>query len=201
MIDDKTEKFMDYGFLNSILNTEHMPPEDIWFSRNSINYYYYGLYVIAFICKMASLQVNEGYNIAVALIATFSFVMPLSIVYQALIYSNKQKHNDSTKYVVLAILFSIFAGIGSCFGGTMHYTIYRLLAPQEEGYYYPDETRYIGYDVDRDYVVTEKPAYSNLLGDLHAHYVAIIFSYTTMALLLAFFISDNKQGINIINPI
>ena len=35
------EKFMDFGFINSILRTEFFPPKDIWFTPLPINYYYF----------------------------------------------------------------------------------------------------------------------------------------------------------------
>ncbi|MCX7881593.1 MAG: DUF2298 domain-containing protein, partial [Patescibacteria group bacterium] len=36
------EKFMDFGFINSILRAKHFPPLDMWLSGHSINYYYFG---------------------------------------------------------------------------------------------------------------------------------------------------------------
>ena len=39
------EKFMDFGFMNSILRTKFMPPTDMWFAGEEVNYYYYGHYL------------------------------------------------------------------------------------------------------------------------------------------------------------
>ncbi|KKR03369.1 MAG: hypothetical protein UT26_C0002G0004 [Microgenomates group bacterium GW2011_GWC1_39_12] len=36
------EKFMDYGFMQSILNTQYFPAMDMWWAGGYINYYYFG---------------------------------------------------------------------------------------------------------------------------------------------------------------
>ena len=41
------EKFMDFGFLNSILKSGMFPPHDMWLAGQSINYYYFGYVLIA----------------------------------------------------------------------------------------------------------------------------------------------------------
>ena len=48
------EKFMDFGFLNSILRTPFAPPTDMWMAGSSINYYYFGQYISAFITALTS---------------------------------------------------------------------------------------------------------------------------------------------------
>ncbi|MBU1032171.1 hypothetical protein KKE03_04615, partial [Patescibacteria group bacterium] len=36
------EKFMDFGFVNSILRSDYFPPKDMWLTPFTINYYYFG---------------------------------------------------------------------------------------------------------------------------------------------------------------
>ena len=36
------EKYMDYGFLNSVLRAEYFPPYDMWLTPLYVNYYYLG---------------------------------------------------------------------------------------------------------------------------------------------------------------
>ena len=39
------EKFMDYGFVMSMLRNDELPANDMWLSGYSINYYYFGQYI------------------------------------------------------------------------------------------------------------------------------------------------------------
>ena len=41
-----TEKFMDYGFMTSMMRSDYMPPEDFWASGTYLNYYYINKLVI-----------------------------------------------------------------------------------------------------------------------------------------------------------
>ncbi|NCO55781.1 MAG: hypothetical protein GW876_10350, partial [Bacteroidetes bacterium] len=52
------EKFMDYGFMLSILKTEYFPPLDHFLARETINYYYYGHYLAAFITKLSQVPAS-----------------------------------------------------------------------------------------------------------------------------------------------
>ena len=215
-ISSTTEQFMDYGYMNSIMNSKYMPAEDIWLSGNPINYYYFGQYVSGFICKLANMNASDGYNYIISLIASFTFLLPFSIAFN-LFYrlllnrinkskeSKKKKKNTKSDYnnkiliVFLSIVVASFAGISTSLGGTLHYPIYRILL-SDDTYYFTDEVRYIGYkpEVD-DKTATEVPAYSNIVGDLHAHYIDIIFSLTSIALLYEFFIDDSRKSKKYIN--
>ena len=93
------------------------------------------------------------------------------------------------------------------FAGNGHYIIYGMLRPfinntvasvsytwhqdinvDSSSYWFPDATRYIGYnpDVPNDKTIHEFPCYSFVLGDLHAHMINIIVVITIIALLYSF---------------
>ena len=223
-VTNSTEQFMDYGYINATMNTKYMPTEDIWLSGNSINYYYYGQYVSGFILKISNLTVSQGYNLINALIAALTFVLPYSIGYNLFKslfdkFSNKEDDKYDIKKVsktvknkksnsknekkiniellskILPLIVAIFIGISSSIGGTLHYPIYRWLSENPDDYTYVDETRYIGYKPDtEDRTATEVPAYSSIVGDLHAHYIDLIFSFTTLALLLQYFYKNKDTS-------
>ena len=46
------EMFMDEGFLAAIMRSPHFPPNDMWLSGYSINYYYYAHFTIAMLAKL-----------------------------------------------------------------------------------------------------------------------------------------------------
>ncbi|MDO4479252.1 MAG: DUF2298 domain-containing protein [Lachnospiraceae bacterium] len=93
-----------------------------------------------------------------------------------------------------AILTGLLAGMATAFAGNMHYVIKGLFGPliarltgsAYNGYWFPSSTRYIGYDPDLpDKTIHEFPSYSSVLGDLHAHYINVIFALAVIALLIA----------------
>src|SRR6185312_124946 len=49
------EKYMDFGFVNSILRSTYFPPRDIWFTPFPINYYYFGHLITATLTKLSSI--------------------------------------------------------------------------------------------------------------------------------------------------
>ena len=192
-IDNSTEQFMDYGFMNAIMNSSYMPVEDIWLSGNHINYYYFGQYISAFLTKISFLQINEGYNIMLALVATFTFILPYAIACN--IGKILIKEELKTWKKVIPYVIAIITGISMCIGGTLHFPIYKwIVQDSEEPYNFLHAIRYIGYRPEtNDKTITDIPAYSNVVKDLHAHYVDIIFVFTTLALLLQLLMSDKKE--------
>ncbi|HSD99090.1 MAG TPA: DUF2298 domain-containing protein, partial [Patescibacteria group bacterium] len=60
------EKFMDYGFINSILRTTYFPAKDMWMAPLSINYYYFGHIMTAALVKISFLPSNIAFNLMLA---------------------------------------------------------------------------------------------------------------------------------------
>ena len=71
---------MDFGFVNSILRSGYVPPQDMWFAGKSINYYYFGQYVTAFLTSLSRLETEIAYNIMMATLFAFSMVLCFTIV-------------------------------------------------------------------------------------------------------------------------
>lgn len=210
-----TEKFMDYGFMTTMMRSEYMPPEDLWFSGNYINYYYVGQYMATYMTKLTGVLVGYGYNLMMMTLAAFGFVLPYSLVYNvskvfvkdlSLRKRNtgkqKEESNGNGFRVCLPSFAGITAGIAVCFAGNLHYPIYKWVIPfinrirgvESKAYWFPDATRYIGYNPETsDKTIHEFPVYSFVLGDLHAHVINIIFVLTVLALLFAFLIRRKDQ--------
>src|SRR5690348_17343947 len=70
------EKFMNFGFINSIYFTPSFPPPDPWFSGEPINYYYFGHMSAATMIRLTGLPLDVGYNLAFAhVLASFAAAM------------------------------------------------------------------------------------------------------------------------------
>lgn len=188
-----TEKFMDYSFLTSMMRSEWMPFADPWYSGSSINYYYGGQYMTAFIIRISGVTTGTGYNLMRATETAFSFVLPISLVFQLMYDRLKMKASLSRTRFSLAA--GLIAGFAVAFCGNFHYVIYGIILPiynkitgaiGNYSYWFPNSTRYIGYNPDTaDKTIHEFPSYSSVLGDLHAHYLNIMFVLTVAAIVYA----------------
>ena len=94
----------------------------------------------------------------------------------------------------LPYVTGILAGISVSIAGNMHYVVYGQIIPfiqklkgeEVSSYWFPDATRYIGFNPDvEDKTIHEFPCYSFVLGDLHAHVVDIMFVLLLLGLLYA----------------
>jgi len=77
------EKFMESAFLNAILRSPHFPPYDPYFAGGSLNYYYFGLYLVGLPIKLTGIVPEVAFNLAVpglfALTATGLFSVGYSL--------------------------------------------------------------------------------------------------------------------------
>lgn len=194
-----TEKFMDYGFMTSMMRADYMPPQDFWFSGGSLNYYYLGQFFATFLTKLSFVPVSKGYNLMLMTLAAFGFVLPYSLVYN--ITKNlfvKKKINYKYAPSVAGMLSGAFVSLA----GNLHFTLFYWIVPifreilgieNDSSYWFSDSTRYIGYHPETaDKTIHEFPSYSFLLGDLHAHVLNIIFVLTLVGVLYGWFINSKK---------
>lgn len=185
------EKFMDFGFVNSLLRTDYMPPLDIWFAGKPINYYYYGHYLCAFLIKLTGVEPSAGYNLMLALVFAFTFTLTFSLA--ASITCMLYKKNAIKKAIIAGLISALLV----TFGGNLHCFIYEYAKPfyqsvmhiqsDNHEYFYPDSTRYIGYNPPtHDKTIHEFPIYSFVVSDLHGHVsdIPIVLSFMAMALAL-----------------
>ena len=190
-----TEKFMDYGFMEAMMRSKTLPATDLWYSQGTINYYYGGQYFAVFLTKLSGTKVELTYNLMRTFVAGLAFIMPFSLVHQMVSDRLGRKSMRVSKWKKgLPSVTGFLAGIAVSIAGNMHYVVYACVIPwiqklkgeEVSSYWFPDATRYIGFnpDVD-DKTIHEFPCYSFVLGDLHAHVVDIMFVLLLLALLYA----------------
>lgn len=192
------EKFMDFGFVNAILRADSMPPVDIWFAGKGINYYYFGHYICAWLTRLTGIDSAYTYNLMIATLFALSFLLTFSLAANLLHLLKRY----SIKRLVLA---GLIAGSLLAFGGNLHSFVYGYGVPMyhkvtntvAEGskYFYPDSTRYIGYNPKTDdKTIHEFPSYSFIVSDLHGHVSDIPVVLTFMALLIGCFAPGEEIG-------
>lgn len=126
------EKFMDYGFMQSIARSTYFPPLDMWYSADVdtrpngyfINYYYFGHLSGALLIKLTGVPAAVGYNLilanilGLALSASFSIVTNLIHYSHTIVYGVKQKLAD-----VRLGLYGLIGALVLNFAGNWH-TLY-----------------------------------------------------------------------------
>lgn len=73
------EKFMDFGFVNSILRSDYFPPIDMWFPPKPINYYYFGHFITAVLTKATQIPSYITYNLMIATLFALTFIQSFSL--------------------------------------------------------------------------------------------------------------------------
>lgn len=187
LIDHQTEQFMDFGFMQAIYRQEMVPPKDIWFAGDNLNYYYLGQACATFLCRVAFTTPEYGYNLMLCTVFAMLIMMVYSLVYGVLNTIKKMPLSGK-------ITGGIIGTMMTCFAGNGHYLIYGLIIPTYEkitgrtistsSYWFPNSTVYIGNDPDLpDKGKHEFPAYTTILGDLHAHICNMIFTLPLLILI------------------
>lgn len=168
------EKFMDFGFVNSILRSRFFPPTDMWLTGETINYYYFGHLISAVLTKLSGIDPAITYNLMMATIFALVFVASFSL---ASTLANQLKLKR--KYIFAAGLITAFL---LTLGGNLHPLYYGLTHHGFTGYWYPDATRFIVQKFGAaDNTIHEFPLYSFVVADLHGHMINI----PTVLLILA----------------
>lgn len=195
------EKYMDYGFINSILRSSYFPPKDMWFTPLSINYYYFGHLYTAVLTRLSGINSSVTFNLMIATILGLSFSMSYSIATSLLsIYVKSVNSALRSKTIVIA---GIISASLVTFSGNLH-TIYTFFQayPNENpvpfwtlpflpssfpnSYWYPNATRFIMNTIH------EFPMYSFVVSDLHGHVLSIPIVLTMLALLFCILSSHKK---------
>ena len=182
------EKFMDFGFLNSILRAEYFPPQDMWFTPYPINYYYFGHLMTAVITKISAIPSGISYNLMLATLFAFTFTGSFSIA------TTLVRKVISKRIILYGLLSSFIVTLS----GNLQ-TIYAFFKPYDvenvvpfwnlplalasfpNSYWYPNATRFIYHTIH------EFPIYSFVVSDLHGHVLSIPLVLLTIAFLINLF--------------
>jgi len=197
-VDPGTENYMDFGFMTMFYRQKSAIPEDIWFAGSKLNYYYLGQAVAVYMCRLSGTTPEYGYNLMLATLAGMTFIMSTEIA-SAVAGAIFGRSPDRDRLILAG---GFMGGTLAAFGASMHWAIYGVIAPLLQkligtapsgGYWFADPTVYISkVNGDPDNGKTEFPAYSFMLGDLHAHVVDLIFVLPLVGMLFDLGLSDDE---------
>lgn len=174
------EKPSDLMMLSSVMASSSMPPHDAWLAGESINYYYLGYAIWGGFGNMAGATPAEVFNLA--LISTFAmtFVAASGVVAGVL----GRFHSDRLAIVGGGIASVLVLIMGNPWA-TQQYLGNRDF--EERAYFFDG----IGWKASRTIIddpaigtnpITEFPAFSFILGDLHPHVMALPFTVLALGL-------------------
>lgn len=207
-----TEKPMDFAMLNGVLRSPNFPPHDPWLSGHSMSYYYFGYLMSAVLIKISGIASSTGFNLSLA----FFMAITGSVVF-SLVYNLVKLCRGSTKaglgFGLVGVMLLLFVGnleggfeLAYAHGaGSTHFWhwlgIDGLSQSYHSSHWYPEQnwwwwraTRVIGTP-GADYTIAEFPFFSYLLGDLHAHLMALPFGLMSLALGLNILASKEALGL------
>ncbi len=213
-----TEKPMDFGILNAIVQADGFPPEDHWLSGHGIAYYYGGHFSYAMLTTLTGVASDVAYNLAMATVPALLATGLLGLVYNLLRSSGARVRPallvGSAAAAAIGLLGNLTgllelanargwggAGVWEWIG------VKGLDAPAGASGWLPGDFWWwwrgsrvidtLGMDgASLDYTITEMPFFSFLLGDLHAHVTALPFLMLALALALAVLVAPEPPGLD-----
>ncbi len=207
-----TEKFMDILMLSQAGKTNYFPPTDGWWSIQEVNYYYYGYVLFSVPIKIFNIPYEIGYNLILGYIFAFAGVGAFLIAYKI------SKNFISGIFAMLMLLLSGNYTYYQCVAENINKSVannnasfWNLILDLlpfsngelienvkdsvNTGCFYPKATRIF----EDSYTINEIPSYSFILGDLHPHFMSIVFFITAFWILYLIFTSKKLSiGIHLI---
>ena len=212
-----TEKPMDFSFLNAVLQSRFFPPEDPWLAGQSISYYYFGHFMMAFVTKLTAIPSTVGYNLALSLIPALLAAGAFGLLYNLTRISGAGISRAITFALAAPVLIILVGNLE----GVLEFVMVQGWGPSgfwewvgikglEGGAssgqgFFPTETWWwwratrvidtLSGGQSLDYTITEFPFFSFILGDLHAHVVAMPFVILGLFLCLNLLLSEDVPGL------
>lgn len=175
------EKFMDMGFVNSILRSNQLPPQDLWMAGQTINYYWFGHLITAMLIAFVQIPASIGFNLMLATI----FALVFSSGY-ALVLALVRWRTRTTSGVSQCLVGLLGAAMVTLSGNLqpLAWHFLKRLQNCNPTYWFTSATRLIGYcPPTADKTISEFPAYTFIVSDLHAHLLNLPFVLLLLALL------------------
>ena len=202
---DHTEQPMDFAFLNASIQSRVGPPEDPWFSGESISYYYFGYWTMGTITRLTAIPSKVSYNLSMALIPSLAAMGIFGLVYNMGHAQAVRKRLAALSGLVAAGMLGLVANLegvlefmrANGMGSQGFWDWIRIdgldgpsASPAEswvpgDFWWWFRATRVINtYDNGQgiDYTIQEFPFFSFMLGDLHPHVMAIPFGILFVAM-------------------
>jgi len=195
------EKFLDLGLLSSLARTEALPPEDVWFAGEPVQYYYGGHMIAALLAALTGTAPEFAYNLALA--GYFGLLVSAAYGLAGAVAAGRGLPRRRA-----AILGAFFVGFASNLSTPLR--VFAWLAPAGEalaglvgfdGGRFDSETIVNGlgsfsyWDASGGMVsgINEFPFFAFLNGDLHAHMMSMPLLLLAAGLLYSYWKTPERR--------
>jgi len=195
------EKFLDFGLLNAILRTDQLPPEDIWFAGEPVQYYYGGHLIAGVLTELTQTPPRYAYNIALAgffgTLVAAAYGVAGSVAaghghrfqtaggFAAVFVGFTSNLVPVVQVVVTALPDGIAAGISRWLAGRTALEAGRVTA-------FDTLTYWTASRVIRG-TINEFPLFAWMNGDLHAHMMSTPFLLLGAGVAFAYFVTESQD--------
>jgi YYY domain-containing protein len=219
-----TEKPMEFAFLNSLSRSETFPPLDPWLSGFAISYYYFGYLMTSVIARLAAVPEPEAFNLAIAWLIAATALGAFGLVYNLISGGIDKVQRSAVMFGLIAAIAVPIAGnleiglevlhangIGS--DSFWQWLDVRDLEPpateletpryETSQWWWWRSSRVIheyhlsGRPEEGLEPIAEFPSFSFILGDLHAHVLALPYALLSLAVALAWWQRKGQFRLNI----
>jgi len=206
---DHTEEPMDFAFLTAMLRSPQLPPSDPWMAGLKISYYYLGYLIISLVGRLSGTPAGIAYNLGLAQTFALAVVGGYGVVHDLLARRRCAKLWGVLGGVSLGLagnlegLFELLHSRG--LGGVGFYRwldIPGLVDAPVTGSWLPQDawwwwraSRIISDPnilLRSSTVITEFPAFSFILGDMHPHVMALPALFLALGLALEVYRSAHR---------
>ena len=183
-----TEQPMDLMFLNATVASPHYPPTDPWLAGVSVSYYYLGYLMVGAVSMATGVATPLAYNLGLATAGALAAAAAFGVVYN--LVGLARGSPDARILAGLAGVFLLLAA--SNLVGTLELAraagagsaafweyigVEGLTASGASSTWRPDDPGWWWWRASRVIpgAITEFPAFSFVLGDLHPHVMSMAF--------------------------
>lgn len=158
------EKFMDHGFLGSVIRSPVVPPFDPWFSGGYLNVYYYlGYWMLGCLAIVSGVPSNIAFNLSLPTVFALSAVS---------LYAIGSLLLDRFRWLPLVTLILPNPAL-----------VFQIITGRAVNPAYDSSLSWLGTRTITN-TINEFPLFSFIWGDVHAHVVSIFNQVFLLFLLL-----------------
>ncbi|MBG92713.1 MAG: hypothetical protein CL792_01880 [Chloroflexi bacterium] len=186
---ENTEKPMDLMMLISVNRTDYFPPLDPWLSGEEISYYHLGHLGVDIVSRISFNQPEVAFNLGLAMIGAMVGVAIFGLSLD--IFSvNRIVHFRSQIFVGFTAVVSLL-WLGPLAG---FYNLVKtfFIVYQEGGSFFDEWWWWWHATRILEGPIVEFPAFSLILGDLHAHVLALPLSIVAIAIVVKTYINRSN---------